>query len=77
MCSSDLASGALGCTQITEIKYTPGVTLVGALPEDLGLATTYSAAVAALALQPALAQRFVALLTGSDTRALRVAAGFE
>ena len=37
--------GLLGCTQITEIKYTPGVTLVGPLPGDYALSTVYSVAV--------------------------------
>jgi molybdate transport system substrate-binding protein len=37
---------ALGCTQATEIRYTPGISLVGALPAPIALATVYSAAVA-------------------------------
>ena len=43
------AAGAIGCTQITEINYTPGIALVGALPEAFELATVYSAAVSAKA----------------------------
>ena len=39
-------SGAIGCTQATEIRYTPGLALVGALPAPFALATVYSAAVA-------------------------------
>ena len=35
----------LGCTQISEILYTPGVTLVGPLPTEFDLATVYSVAV--------------------------------
>ena len=41
------APGALGCTQVTEILYTPGLTLAGPLPEPFGLATVYAAGVAA------------------------------
>jgi len=67
----------IGCTQITEINYTSGVRLVGALPEELGLATVYSAAVSAKAAQPELALRWVQLLSGPQTRALRAAGGFE
>lgn len=70
-------SGLLGCTQITEIKSTPGVTLVGPLPAEFELATVYSAAVCAAAASADLARRFVALLTGESTRALRAQAGFE
>lgn len=69
--------GAIGCTQITEIKYTPGIVLAGALPEAFELATVYTAAVSATARNPALAQRFVALLAGPTSRCLRVQGGFE
>ena len=44
--------GPVGCTQITEIRYTPGVALVGPLPPEFELATVYTAAVAADARQP-------------------------
>lgn len=67
----------IGCTQVTEILYTPGVTLVGLLPEALGLSTVYSAAVSSTAKNPELARRFVALLTGSTTQAQRIEDGFE
>jgi molybdate transport system substrate-binding protein len=69
--------GHIGCTQITEINYSPGVDLVGALPARFELATVYSAAVSARALQPDLARRFISLLAGEDSRALREAGGFE
>jgi molybdate transport system substrate-binding protein len=71
------APGAIGCTQITEILYTPGIALVGALPAAFELATVYSAAVAARAAHPALAQRLVQLLAGPGSRALRAESGFE
>jgi molybdate transport system substrate-binding protein len=41
------------------------------------LATVYTAATSASAADPALAARFVALLAGADTLALREAGGFE
>lgn len=69
--------GAIGCTQITEILYTPGIALVGPLPDAFELATVYTAAVAARAAQPALAQRFIALLAGPATRSMRAEGGFE
>lgn len=67
----------IGCTQVSEINYTDGVSLVGALPHRFELATAYTAAVSATAAQPELAARFIALLCGSDSNALRTAGGFK
>jgi molybdate transport system substrate-binding protein len=67
----------LGCTQVTEIRYTPGVTLVGALPLEFDLATPYSAAVSSSAHEPELALRFVRMLGGAESDLLRREAGFE
>ena len=67
---------AIGCTQVTEILYTPGVTLVGALPAPFDLTTTYSAAVGVASRNPVIARRFVEMLTGSDARELRATGGF-
>jgi len=69
--------GLLGCTQVTEILYTPGVALVAALPSEFELATVYTAAVASKAGQPELARRLVASLAGAGSRALRAEGGFE
>ena len=69
--------GLLGCTQITEIIYTPGVVLVGPLPAEFELATVYSAAVAATAQQPGIARRFVQMLTEDASRELRRTGGFD
>jgi molybdate transport system substrate-binding protein len=69
--------GLLGCTQVTEIKYTPGVTLVGPLPADYGLYTVYSVAVCAKAAQPEIAHFFAAMLSGPQSQGLREAGGFE
>jgi molybdate transport system substrate-binding protein len=71
------AAGALGCTQVTEILYTPGLALAGALPEPFGLATVYSAGVSKTSNDPALAASFIALLCGPETAALRREGGFE
>jgi molybdate transport system substrate-binding protein len=67
----------IGCTQHTEILYTPGARLVGPLPPAFELATVYTAAVSARAADPALARRFVQHLAGADAAALRSAGGFE
>jgi molybdate transport system substrate-binding protein len=67
---------AIGCTQVTEILYTPGVTLVGPLPPPFELATVYTAAVSLRSRHPDLARRFTVRLTGRDTQPLRVLRGF-
>jgi molybdate transport system substrate-binding protein len=71
------APDAIGCTQITEILYTPGIELVGPLPVEFELATVYSAGIAARAAQPDAARRLIELLAGPDSRALRAEGGFE
>jgi len=50
---------------------------VAPLPARFELTTVYTAAVSATAAEPALAARFIAILAGADTRALREAGGFE
>jgi molybdate transport system substrate-binding protein len=66
----------LGCTQVTEILNTPGLTLIGPLPEGYELATVYTAGLCANARAPELARQFTALLTGNSTRGLRERLGF-
>jgi molybdate transport system substrate-binding protein len=68
--------GALGCTQVTEILYTPGVELVAPLPTPFELATRYVLAVASHARSPELARAFGARLTGEATATLRRDGGF-
>lgn len=71
------AAKAIGCTQVTEIIITPGAHLVAALPEDLGLATVYTAAVVKNAAHADLGRAFIATLTGPASVAQRQKAGFE
>ena len=68
--------GRVGCTQVTEILYTPGVELVGVLPEEFRLATTYSVSVATRAKEPELARRLAAMLTAPAHAELRARGGF-
>ena len=70
-------AGALGCTQATEILYTPGLALAGPLPEPFGLATVYSAGVSKTSNDASLAASFIAMLCGPETAALRRVGGFE
>ena len=69
--------GLVGCTQETEILYTPGVELVGALPKKYELATMYTAAVCSRATEPAAAAALVDLLASDETAELREAGGFD
>lgn len=71
-----IEAGLIGCTQITEINYAPGVALVGSLPAEFELATVYSVAAATTALQQGAARRFAQMLAGPDSRELRVKGGF-
>ena len=69
--------GLIGCTQMTEILFTPGVTWVGSLPPVFELATVYTAAVCSASANPQAAAAVVALLSGPDEANQRQAAGFE
>lgn len=75
--AADGSPGAIGCAQTTQIRYTPGISLAGALPPQFELAMVYSAAVSARAAHPEQARRFVDLLTGARTRVMRTQVGFE
>jgi molybdate transport system substrate-binding protein len=70
-------SGLIGCTQVTEILYAPGVQLVGLLPREFELATVYTAAVCARAEDPLAAVEVVRMLGGAEAAPLRKAGGFE
>ncbi len=72
----DTAARPIGCTQMTEILGTPGVTLVDALPKAHELATTYTIGICTESVQPELARAFAALLTGEETQDARARAGF-
>ncbi len=67
----------IGCTQVSEIKNTEGVTLVGPLLTEFELATVYSIAVCTVAQHPDVAERFAKWLSGTEASQARVRAGFE
>ncbi len=69
--------GLIGCTQVTEILYTPGVRLVAALPLAFELATVYTVAMSRSAGQAQAASALIALLSNREHAALRRAVGFE
>jgi molybdate transport system substrate-binding protein len=66
----------IGCTQETEINYTPGVELVGSLPKEFELSTDYVLGVCTKAQQPELAQRLAELVAGPASEAVRRQGGF-
>lgn len=70
-------SGLVGCTQVTEILYTPNISLVGPLPKEFELATVYSAAVCTKSAHPEVAGELVALLGAEASRDVRAKGGFE
>lgn len=67
----------VGCTQVTEIIFAPGVELVGLLPKEFELATVYTAAVCTRAADPAAAAGLIQLLSSDEAKPLRKAGGFE
>lgn len=75
--AASTAQRPVGCTQVTEILYTPGVHLVAVLPAQFELATTYTAAVTTASTQALAAGQLVALMSGAASLTLRQAGGFE
>jgi molybdate transport system substrate-binding protein len=67
----------LGCTQVTEILYTPSVRLVGLLPKEFELSTVYTIAVPKRSTNPEAALAAVLQLCSSANQAARTAAGFD
>ena len=70
-------SGLIGCTQVTEILFAPGVELVARLPQEFELVTVYTAAVCTQSEQPQAATMLIDLLAGPEAAELRLAGGFE
>jgi molybdate transport system substrate-binding protein len=67
----------IGCTQVTEILATPGLRLVGHLPDGFDLATVYTAAPCTAASHPAAAQELIRQLSSADASKARAKAGFS
>lgn len=73
-CGAD--ARAIGCTQITEINYTDGVELVGALPLEFELATDYTLGICSNAENLENARLLAQLLVGSASEEVRRRGGF-
>ncbi len=69
-------AGVIGCTQVTEILYTPGVQLAGDLPKVFELATVYTAAVCTRAAEPRAAAELISLLISPEAAEVRRLGGF-
>lgn len=69
--------GLIGCTQVTEINYTPGVELVDVLPPEFELSTDYTLGICSQARYPEQARLLSDLLTGPASEAVRRQGGFE
>lgn len=61
--AASTARRAIGCTQETEIRATPGIVLAGPLPPGSDLVTVYTAAVTSTARAPAEAAAFIVRAT--------------
>jgi molybdate transport system substrate-binding protein len=70
-------SDSIGCTQVTEIIYTPSVRLVGLLPKEFELSTVYSIAVPKRSTAPEAAKAAIAKLCSDANQRVRAAAGFD
>jgi molybdate transport system substrate-binding protein len=68
---------SIGLGQTSEIKPVHGVTLVGPIPEDLQLVTTYAAGIGAKSAHPDAARRLVSYLTGPAVQMPLKANGFD
>jgi len=68
--------GLMGCTQVTEILFTPGVRLAAHLPAGLELNTIYTAAVVAHSARIDAATALIDILTGAQAAQARQATGF-
>lgn len=67
----------IGCTQVTEILNTAGVSYAGDLPAPHGLATTYTGVVCKASAQADAVKILLAMLTAPENEAVRKKAGFS
>jgi molybdate transport system substrate-binding protein len=70
-------AGLIGCTQKTEILFTPGVQWVSPLPHEFELATTYTAAICTQTDQLQAATMLIDMLVSPQAAELRRSGGFE
>ncbi len=67
----------LGFQQLSELISLPGISLLGPLPPEIQLVTTFSAGIASSADQVDMAKRFLEFIVSKDTVATKVRAGMN
>lgn len=75
--AGDPDSDLIGCTQETEIVYTPGVKFVGGLPAGCELDTIYTAGITTAAAQPELAQALITIMSSAGLEDFKRKSGFK
>lgn len=67
----------LGFQQLSELLHVPGITVVGPLPPDIQITTTFSAGVCARAAQPEAARALIAFMASSEAAEAKRRQGME
>lgn len=67
----------LGFQQLSELLHVPGITVVGPLPDDIQIVTTFSAAVCASSQRPAEVRALLNYLASPQTAAAKRRQGME
>lgn len=68
---------ALGFQQLSELKFLPGIDVLGPLPPAIQINTVFSGGVAATSAQPQAVQAFLAFLVSPTVAEVKVANGME
>lgn len=68
---------ALGFQQLSELKFLPGIDVLGPLPPAIQINTVFSGGVAATSVQPQAVQAFLAFLVSPAAAEAKVANGME
>lgn len=68
---------ALGFQQLSELLPLAGIDILGVLPDDIAIITTFTGAVAAKSTQPEASAQLLAFLASEGTRATKQAHGMD
>ena len=74
--SLDPNSDVIGGTQTTEINISPGVKLIGLLPNEIALNTDYTLGICAHAKNADLAKKLAQVLVGEQSIHIRKSIGY-
>jgi molybdate transport system substrate-binding protein len=67
----------LGFQQLSELMHLPGIDVVGLLPKEIQVATTFSAAVCSVSTRPEAAKALLSFLTSPEADAAKRRQGME